>query len=113
MADAICAKLLDDGVAPKEARSRSFAIATKQLQRYGYLKPGTATPTHRGAGKISGIVRRNPDAASKLLTIVSALQKNWKDGISRTSLIGQLIRAIKDARAEVKELRGEDRKILK
>jgi hypothetical protein len=61
VADAIYDTLIAGGEKPgKATKSRAFAIATAQLQKLGYLKPGTATPTPKGAGKIGAIMRRNP-----------------------------------------------------
>ena len=44
-------KRLDDGLDPalkRQLLSRAYAIATRQGQKYGWLQPGTQTPTERG-----------------------------------------------------------------
>jgi hypothetical protein len=38
----------EEGISASEATSRAFAICTSSLQRYGYLKAGTHTPTAKG-----------------------------------------------------------------
>jgi hypothetical protein len=35
----------------RQTTSRAFAICTKQLQRYGYIVPGTARPTQKGMAR--------------------------------------------------------------
>lgn len=91
VADAIFAKLLSDGVEEKEARRRSFAIATAQLQKHGYLKPGTATPTPKGAAKIGALMRKvrrknpdlsNADAVKKAKALVKKAEKLTQEDTS-------------------------------
>lgn len=91
VADAIFAKLLSNGVEEKEARRRSFAIATAQLQKHGYLKPGTATPTPKGAAKIGALMRKvrrknpdlsNADAVKKAKALVKKAEKLTQEDTS-------------------------------
>ena len=41
----------DEGLSAREATGRAFAICTSTLQRGGYLKPGTHTPTAKGRAR--------------------------------------------------------------
>lgn len=45
---AVAMKLMGEGQPIDKAVDRAFAICTRQLQRHGYLEPGTATPTVKG-----------------------------------------------------------------
>lgn len=61
---AIYAKGREEGIPHKKAQSRAYAIATRQLQRHGYLVPGTNTPTKKGKSRAAE-KRETPDATMK------------------------------------------------
>jgi hypothetical protein len=45
---AIAKKGIKNGMEPRAAISKGFAICTRQLQKHGYLKSGTNRPTEMG-----------------------------------------------------------------
>jgi hypothetical protein len=45
---AIAKKAQSDGLDARAATSKGFAICTRQLQKHGYVKPGTNRPTKKG-----------------------------------------------------------------
>jgi hypothetical protein len=61
---AIYAKGREEGIPHKKAQSRAYAIATRQLQKHGYLVPGTNTPTKKGKSRAAE-KRETPDATMK------------------------------------------------
>ena len=70
------------GKSDKEAWRSSFAIATKRLQQYGYLKPGTQTPTAKGRMRAAEKLA-SEDSWAKRQRYEVALAKRRKSGKHR------------------------------
>ncbi len=101
-----------DGGQPegRETLSRAFAICTKQLQKYGYLQPGSRRPTMKGL-EASILKAADDEHVGKMVRYEQALARARKPEVRRKLDLNDLLRQARASVAKDK-LRGAANSLL-